>query len=512
MATPNQQDEAMRFESSRAGSGQWAVGRAKEVSLAPSLQPLASPRSGMTPRCAMTLVELLVVIVLVTTLVTTVIPILSPGGDNKRLREASRNLNAYLQGAQARAIETGRPFGVAFQRLSADTDRGADNAVCIRAEYVEVPPHYSGFSPTSAVRLSPAWVPSEDDPARRLFYDPNSPVAWRRVGPVWIQFVARGGASAGMPAGWAADQTPPQFLRPGDTVEVQGHRYVLLDRHPANTNNSDPTLRAVDGFFPGTTSGSVTTLLAKPEGMPDGAAIERMPTLAIKYDANGNPVSASSPYDRPFWTEASPYKILRQPVPAGGEPLEMPGSVALDLQASAFTNGARLFQPTQAAYNASTGEFAPISSPVMVLFSPQGNIDRVIFGTDSAGLLTSSSVTSTLALCLGRRELIPPKQTERAANLTTASVNGPPLRYDEPINLNLDIAQAGISETEAKAVMDQYNWLNLDSRWVLIGGQSGAVSTIATSGVYPSIDTASVDQQIAAAIANASTRTTAGGR
>src|SRR5690606_30858368 len=117
--------------------------------------------------------------VLVTTLVTTVIPILSPGGDNKRLREASRNLNAYLQGAQARAIETGRPFGVAFQRLSADTDRGADNAVSIRAEYVEVPPHYSGVNPTSAVRI-----------ARNPNYNPAAAPPYN-VGTVWVQFVQR---------------------------------------------------------------------------------------------------------------------------------------------------------------------------------------------------------------------------------------------------------------------------------------------------------------------------------
>lgn len=484
----------MRFESSRAGSGQWAVGSLRTPPSAFRLPPLG-----------MTLVELLVVIVLVTTLVTTVIPILSPGGDNKRLREASRNLNAYLQGAQARAIETGRPFGVAFQRLSADTDRGADNAVCVRAEYVEVPPHYSGFSPTSAVRIaqSTAYNPLGDSDTLNA----------DDVGTVWVQFIQRGVTMNGMPPGWCGDLTPPQFFRPGDTLEVHGHRYTLLD----NQGGAQPPARAVGGYFPNNESTTtVLTLLASPEGTPPSLPPSMLPALPAAYDAEGDKLgdvksSATAPV-APFWTIPAPYRVYRQPVPAGGEPLEMPGSVALDLQASVFTNGARLFQPTQAPYNASTGEFVPLSSPVMVLFSPQGNIDRVIFGTNSDGLLNSSSVTSTLALCLGRRELIPPKQTPRAANDATPSANGPPRRYDEPIDLNLDIAQAGISETEAKAVMDQYNWLNLDSRWVLIGGQSGAVSTIATSGVYPGPLTASVAQQLTAATANASTRTTAGGR
>jgi type II secretory pathway pseudopilin PulG len=495
MATPNQQDEAMRFESSRVGSGQWAVGSLRTPPSAFRLPPLG-----------MTLVELLVVIVLVTTLVTTVIPIISPGGDDKRLREASRNLNAYLQGAQARAIETGRPFGVAFQRLSADTERGADNAVCVRAEYVEVPPHYSGFSPTSAVRIaqSTAYNPLGDN-------DSEGP---DDVGTVWVQFVQRSVTMNGMPPGWCGDLTPPQFFRPGDTLEVHGHRYTLLD----NQGGAEPPARAVGGYFPNNESTTtVLTLLATPEGTPPSLPPSMLPALPAAYDAEGDKLgdvksSAAAPV-APFWTIPAPYRVYRQPVPAGDEPLEMPGSVALDLQASVFTNGLRVFQPTYATYNSSTNDFDLLTAPVMVLFSPQGNIDRVHGLFNNAGqALPPQNITSTLALCLGRRELIPPKQTPRAANDTTPSASGPPRRYDEPIDLNLDIAQAGISETEAKAVMDQYNWLNLDSRWVLIGGQSGAVSTIATSGVYPGPLTASVDQQIAAAIANASTRTTAGGR
>jgi Tfp pilus assembly protein FimT len=440
----------------------------------------------------MTLVELLVVIVLVTTLVTTVIPIISPGGDNKRLREASRNLNAYLQGAQARAIETGRPFGVAFQRLSADTDRGADNAVSIRAEYVEVPPHYSGVNPTSAVRIArnPNYNPSAAPPAN--------------VGTVWVQFVHRGPTMAGMPPGWTADLTPPAFFRPGDTLEVHGQRYTLLDNP-----GGQPPLRAVGGYFPPSSAapGGLVTLLATPEGTPPSQPIDLLPALPAVYDSQGNKVGDTTSPVAPFWTTPTPYRVYRQPVPAGGEPLEMPGGVAVDLQASVFTNRVRLFVPSQAPFDSSAGDFRPLPAPVMVLFSPEGNIDRIYFGSNAVtGELISSSVTSTLALCVGRRELIPPKPTERAAALSGTQ------KFDEPINLQLDVLDRNLSETEAKDLMDQYNWLNLDSRWVLVGGQSGSVSTIANSAVFPSPATALVADQLAAAIANASSRTTAGGR
>ncbi|MEN0110409.1 MAG: hypothetical protein AAF805_06760, partial [Planctomycetota bacterium] len=64
----------------------------------PGSHPDVDRRPPAPARVAMTLVELLVVIVLVTILVTTAIPVLSPGGDTRKLREASRAINTYLAG------------------------------------------------------------------------------------------------------------------------------------------------------------------------------------------------------------------------------------------------------------------------------------------------------------------------------------------------------------------------------------------------------------------------------
>src|SRR5688572_7008816 len=60
--------------------------------------PKSSARRGMT------LVELLVVIVILTTVVAAAIPIMAPSNVDRQLREASRTLNTYITGAQARAI------------------------------------------------------------------------------------------------------------------------------------------------------------------------------------------------------------------------------------------------------------------------------------------------------------------------------------------------------------------------------------------------------------------------
>jgi type II secretory pathway pseudopilin PulG len=483
----------MRFER-KVGSRQWAVGRAKDVSLASSLQPLASPRSGMT------LVELLVVIILVTTLVSTAIPIISPGGDSKRLREASRNLNAYLQGAQARAIETGRPFGVAFHRLSADTERGADNAVCIRGEYVEVPAHYSGADGASLAR-----------------------VCVNNLKQVSLQLVRYGNAappsSDGLPPGYDVDLVPDRFIRPGDQVVIGSQMFAILPFVEAQTMFSVgvgyfptyPSGQAGAGYF-NTAVGNQSLRVFGLQSMagasdynlplthwvsPSGV-VEITPNLVVPSD---------SPLEQGFFATApAPFKLIRQPVPAGGEPLEMPAGVAVDLQASLFTNGERVFLPVDDTFNTSTNEYPPLSAPMMLLFSPQGNIDRFYSGAVANGVPQNRAVTSTLALCIGRRELIPPKPTEGAT-----AVGGMDA-LKEPINLQRDILARNLSETEAKLVMDQYNWLNLDSRWVLVGGQSGAVSTIANSAVYPSSATASVAQQLYAATENARSRTPVGGR
>jgi len=66
----------------------------------------------------LTLVELLVVIVILVTLVAGVIPMISPNNDTRKIREASRGLQAYINSAQAEAARTGRPHGIGFVERS----------------------------------------------------------------------------------------------------------------------------------------------------------------------------------------------------------------------------------------------------------------------------------------------------------------------------------------------------------------------------------------------------------
>ena len=64
--------------------------------------PCAWLRS-LHPREGLTLIELLAVIIILTTIVAAAIPIMAPSNDDRRLREATRGLNTFISGAQARA-------------------------------------------------------------------------------------------------------------------------------------------------------------------------------------------------------------------------------------------------------------------------------------------------------------------------------------------------------------------------------------------------------------------------
>ena len=163
----------------------------------------------------MTLIELLVVIIILTTLVSAAIPLLAPTNDDRRLREASRGVNAFISAAQMKAVQIQRPFGVALKRLSQDTNTSTnpiheDNAVSIELYYVEQPAPYRGFDRTSSACV-----------ARHT--------GLNQIGLVLIQLVARGNAqNDSLPPGWDVDLFPPKLVRPGDVIEIDGTRYEMI--------------------------------------------------------------------------------------------------------------------------------------------------------------------------------------------------------------------------------------------------------------------------------------------
>lgn len=475
------------------------------------------PSTANPARRALTLVELLVVIVIISALVTTVLPVLSPGGDERKIREASRQVNAFLSGAQTRAIQTGRPYGVALKRLSADTDSPEDNGVAVELQYVEVPPPFTGFDDKSLARV--CWNPG--------------------LRTLQLQLVRYGTNNVptqdGLPSAYDADPIPPQFLRPLDRIEVAGHAFYLLPYvNRRESGNGVVTVGAIEDdekeyfvseyesntndYFP------ITFAIAPTSTFPRLGEYRqylyttrrlRSPVNPITYHASHDNLGGDAPtqVDRsanaelfstgPFWSAPLPYKILRQAVPSAAPPLQLPAGAAIDLQASGFAKGDVLYKPDWFVNKT-------FSDPVRIMFTPEGTIGSMLLPLESSNQNeepqnAETFITSSLALCVGRRELIP------AEVLPGRDAN-------EPIDLAQDLD--GLNDEERQARRNKYNWLNLESRWVVVGAQSGSISTVPNAFVNPAADGVDGDgdgvvnlhEQLLAARENAPRRAIQGGR
>ncbi len=104
-------------------------------------------RSHGAGRRGITLVELLVVVSILMMLMVVAVPVIRPGLESRRMREAARQVNVYLASAQAQAARLGRPVGVELVR---DPDAPQ---MCRVLQQVEVPPPYAGDTLDTRIQL-----------------------------------------------------------------------------------------------------------------------------------------------------------------------------------------------------------------------------------------------------------------------------------------------------------------------------------------------------------------------
>lgn len=231
------------------------------------LRSRATRREGVGRR-GLTLIELLVVVSIMMVLVVVTVPRMRPAMENRRIREAARAVNVYLSSARSRAIETGRPWGVAIVR---DGNMPLAGSKLIQ---VEVPPPYAGeMEGTRMVFLSIAGMTGTaqfwSDSSGNNLEDPIS--------------------------------GPSPLIRIGDTVQFgyQGHMYRILSIAPApNPPN------AWDFVFWSATTMSLPNMLPPPNPSP-------------------------SPQDR--YAAGRPFQVFRQPVTSSVAPLRLPRGVVIDL-------------------------------------------------------------------------------------------------------------------------------------------------------------------------------------
>jgi type II secretory pathway pseudopilin PulG len=426
----------------------------------------------------MTLIELLVVIIILTTLVSAAIPLMSPANDDRRLREASRAVNSFISTAQANAIALQRPFGVAIKRLSKDTGKNDptqpdnDNSVSIELYYVEQPSPFVGFNEQSKARVA-------------LFTPSTNSLYGGLRNLVVIQFVAPGTSiqliDDGLPDAWDPDQFAEGVVRPGDVIEINGTRYKLLS-DTSDISGSfyvDPRFDATKLFFANNTGkNNAANHPVEIVGQPindsgqmigiryDNAGYALGPDRATSYSISSDPPPPAVP-PSPYWTDPAPYKILRQPMKNSAEPLQLPEGSAIDLRASGLGDSDYFYVP----------KVHDNAEDILIMFAPEGRVSRLAYSLDPPDTLESpptstfdQPVVDNIFLLVGRRENCPPP----------AVGNDPTLDSSK-----LPASGALNRDATIKDMKKPVNWLRGESRWVVIGSQSGRVVTIENSFVDP---------------------------
>jgi hypothetical protein len=355
-------------------------------------------------------------------------------------------------------VATGRLYGIGLKRLKQDTQRPEDRAVCVQVYYVEQQPPYCGFDPNSQARVA--------------FFPPN------QTSQVLVQFVTRGNGvpmnNDGLPAGWDADQFPSGTIRPGDVIEINGTHYQLNAGSPAKFD-------ALGYYAPDTGQGS-------PNKAPQIAAVAINGTgqmLSIRHDDLGFEIGTAGSSNPPFFTAPAPYKIHRQAVTTADEPFQMPEGTAIDLRASGlgYSDLGYFYWPGNDSFDLRVHDN---DDPVIVLFTPEGKIGRLRYNlasNRSVPQIFDKPVVDNVFLLVGQRGKIPAPALDRDITLTK---NYP------------DEKTAPDSKAARERAREPLNWLSGDSRWIVIGSQSGRIATVANAFVDPAVITEQYTQGPAA--------------
>lgn len=274
-------------------------------------------RSGRTARAAgrsgVTLLELLIVVSIIVLVTAIAIPTIGPLLKGREVREASRTASAFFTQAQTRAIELGRPVGVAIVRGDASPDAGIQLFLC------ETPPAYAGLSETDR-----AVVGLVDGVGLHL-------VGFRDTltGPI-------------------DPSVPPKMFRVGDMIRlgIRGPRYQIS--LPAGASSA-----ALDA------DGYLTTLPWRLSPLQNGDH----PSLpSMRFDSNANDFVADLPF-----------QIFRRPIKTSDEPASLPPGAVIDLSASGY-EGDVAFSLFYAAQNNLTPQ---PTGDVIITYEPDGAIGGV---------------------------------------------------------------------------------------------------------------------------------------
>ncbi|MCA9151401.1 MAG: prepilin-type N-terminal cleavage/methylation domain-containing protein [Planctomycetales bacterium] len=311
-------------------------------------------------RRGMTLIELLVVISIIVLVAGAFVPMLQPLTRGRRVREAARQVNVFIGGAQARAVEQGRPVGIWLERAGHEIDQPI-NAwyTCYRMYVAELPDAYTGDLFDARVVIKP----NVANAARWFAYfeDPDVPTDFSCCDSVTAtnQTIAR----------MISNNQEPTFtplVNIGDWIQFDGRgpHYMITGIDATKFE-----------FF------------VEPNDMPEIRKFLRQPMPSTALVPGMNPQQAAAAFQS--YQAGVRFAITRGPVKSSVSPFELPRNTAIDFSVSGygvpFDSKQMLFVnslvPGTAPVPTTVARFREINPEydIVIMFSPQGGVDRVYY-------------------------------------------------------------------------------------------------------------------------------------
>jgi type II secretory pathway pseudopilin PulG len=406
----------------------------------------------------MTLIELMVVIAILVTLVAGVLPLVSPNNDARKIADAARSLQTYFMQAQAEAQRLGRPVGVGFR------ESAPGSGVALEVFQLAVPKPFAGLDPNARVRIlfpvgNYGYLGADPQGGTQFSSRYEGELIYRLQfvkGPIYLN-----GSNA---PDYPPDPYPDRMFKIGDVINLEGNEFLIVDdaanetkiKQSSSYQSDDQDFNRWDGFLYDPRRGEV-----------DCIWINNFGQQPPKFK-NSDPDVPSGPGD------VRTYRVHRQPAtgdkfaPSSESAYQLPTGIAIDLQAS----GVEGLGPPETFAEVWEGQNPPnppYQKQIGIMFSPQGGIDGV-WVNDRAVNLGSTARSGNKLTSVARVFLM----LGRVENQNPSSD-----LYD------FDVRGANMSDDELRTIRSRVNWLNPDSRWLMINAQNGRLEVVQSAMFDP---------------------------
>lgn len=344
-----------------------------------------SHHSSISERRGLTLVELLIVIAIIMVLLSVAVPLISVGLQGKKVREASRQLNAFVALAKARAAERNRPVGIYFERTPGNLNQ------VLTVYLAEVQPPYVGDSTDAKcyIRRNPN-LPAPDAGSWELVFEQSTSTMLRNTRNIL-----------------GVNEIAQVRFRPSGPMTV-----FVRKADPGSPNAPDKDYYLVLSFpggMPPLGSWRDTDGGWGRGGFNDGMAYSFAQDSIDEMGWPAFPGMGITPpndaYDTMTQKGDMPvglsYWMFRRPKKLSAAPLEMPPGTAIDLSLSGISSSGVEFDAWRPTINPNPPPF-PDGRDIIVLFSPGGGVASLYSGG------VASDPLGTMHFLVGRHEQIQP--------------------------------------------------------------------------------------------------------